>query len=256
VGLRRAALGQLVARQESLAEARRLGVLPSWASVDLRLRKLIAGQFAGSSARLRAELSREGLVMSDLRWRVRAELAREALEGRLGSRIEIGRAAVVTFYAKHKAALGRPDSRRVVGSLAEAGRLRLRLLHGTSFARLARRYSLDGMARRNGGLVTVFRGQAVAAFDRVVFSLGSGAISAPVHTPFGWHLIQALGGIEQGRQPTLAQAAPLIREQLRQLELQPAFSHFLDGLAVRWRRRVRYVSQVSACGSLRLAGRQ
>jgi len=60
-----------------------------------------------------------------------------------------------------------------------------------AFAELAKKYSQDPTAAKNGGDLGWFgRGQMVAAFDSAVFSMKPGQLSQPVRTSFGWHLIK------------------------------------------------------------------
>ncbi|HXF48595.1 MAG TPA: peptidylprolyl isomerase [Verrucomicrobiae bacterium] len=86
---------------------------------------------------------------------------------------------------------------------AEDEALRLRLqaqkaLDTTAFAALARQYSEDPTAGKNGGDLGWFvRGQMVPAFDSAVFALKPGELSQPVRTDFGWHVIKLWGKRKQ-----------------------------------------------------------
>jgi len=65
------------------------------------------------------------------------------------------------------------------------------LRKGADFAMAARRFSQDPGSRELGGSLDWFRrGQMVAEFERVAFSLRPGFISDPVESPFGYHIIQ------------------------------------------------------------------
>lgn len=58
------------------------------------------------------------------------------------------------------------------------------------FAALAREHSDDAGSRATGGdLGWITRGTMGDAFDAALFALGPGAVSAPVRTDFGWHVI-------------------------------------------------------------------
>jgi peptidyl-prolyl cis-trans isomerase SurA len=58
------------------------------------------------------------------------------------------------------------------------------------FAELARRYSKDGSANNGGELGWIYPGDTVPEFEKAMDALQPGQISAPVQSPFGWHLIQ------------------------------------------------------------------
>ena len=70
--------------------------------------------------------------------------------------------------------------------------LRERIAGGTDFAQLARLNSEDGTAARGGELGWVHPGDTVPEFEHAMNALKPGELSAPVRTPFGFHLIQVL----------------------------------------------------------------
>lgn len=61
---------------------------------------------------------------------------------------------------------------------------------GEDFADLARRFSDDGTRENGGDLGFIRRSDVVREFGNVAFSLNPGAVSAPVKTPYGYHLIK------------------------------------------------------------------
>lgn len=58
-----------------------------------------------------------------------------------------------------------------------------------NFAKLAKENSTDSLAENGGELGWFQKGQMVKEFEDVVFSLAKGAISEPILTKFGYHLI-------------------------------------------------------------------
>ena len=93
---------------------------------------------------------------------------------------------------------------------AQALAARERLLGGADFAALAKELSSDPGSKDNGGDLGFFeRGQMVPEFDQAAFDLEPNAVSAPVKTSFGYHLIR----MEERRE---AQPAELdaVRDQL------------------------------------------
>ncbi|MGE5096008.1 MAG: peptidylprolyl isomerase [Betaproteobacteria bacterium] len=71
-------------------------------------------------------------------------------------------------------------------------RLRQRIVGGEDFAEVARLNSEDASASKGGDLGWVAPGDTVPEFERAMNALKTGEVSEPVHTPFGWHLVQVL----------------------------------------------------------------
>jgi len=88
--------------------------------------------------------------------------------------------------------------------------LKERLENGGNFEELARQYSEDGTASKGGDLGWVNPGDTVPEFEKVMNILKPGEISNPVHSPFGWHLIQV---IERRSQDMTKDAARLKARQ-------------------------------------------
>jgi peptidyl-prolyl cis-trans isomerase D len=69
--------------------------------------------------------------------------------------------------------------------------LATRIAGGTAFAALAADQSADtGSKNKGGDLGWIKRGQMVPRFEEALFALAPGAVSGPVETEFGWHLIK------------------------------------------------------------------
>jgi peptidyl-prolyl cis-trans isomerase SurA len=68
--------------------------------------------------------------------------------------------------------------------------LKERLDNGADFAELARLHSTDLSAAKGGDLGWLYQGDTVPEFERAMDALKVGAVSEPVRSPFGWHLIQ------------------------------------------------------------------
>lgn len=75
-------------------------------------------------------------------------------------------------------------------ALSKAKEIKARLDAGANFAQLARKES-DGPSAKDGGSLGVFRrGTMAPAFEATAFGLSEGAISDPVETQFGYHIIR------------------------------------------------------------------
>ncbi len=85
----------------------------------------------------------------------------------------------------------------LVGSEAEARRIRNELVAGSDFAKLADKYSLDKSSAKRGGKMPAHpRGPQVAPLgnlpelDAAIFALEAGELSQPIHTSKGWHIVR------------------------------------------------------------------
>lgn len=84
------------------------------------------------------------------------------------------------------------DARRKLEQLRE------RIENGADFAAVARANSDDpGSAANGGDLGWISPGQTVPEFERAMNELAVNALSEPVRSPFGYHLIQVLGRRQQ-----------------------------------------------------------
>jgi len=73
----------------------------------------------------------------------------------------------------------------------QAHEILAKLKQGESFEDLAKQYSTDEASKDNGGDLGYFgRGEMVAEFEEVAFSLKPGETSKPVKTQFGYHIIK------------------------------------------------------------------
>lgn len=81
----------------------------------------------------------------------------------------------------------------LVKDQAAAERLYERVRKGESFASLAHQYSTCPSKSKGGDLGWFSEGQMVASFEAAVRKMSVGAISRPVRTQFGWHIIKKTG---------------------------------------------------------------
>lgn len=101
---------------------------------------------------------------------------------------------------------------------ARAEELRARIATGESFAALAREYSDDKGSAQDGGELGFFgRGVMVGPFEDTVFTMKKGEISAPVRTPFGWHIIE-LEDIKPGSKRPFGDVRASLGEEYRKTQ--------------------------------------
>jgi len=84
-----------------------------------------------------------------------------------------------------------PDSVAKARAFQLAESLLVVLRHGTDFASVAKRFSVDTASREQGGELGWFRrGVMFKSFEDAAFRLRPGEISEVVETPFGYHIIK------------------------------------------------------------------
>ena len=104
-------------------------------------------------------------------------------------------------------------------------RLRERIVGGAKFEDLARVNSEDATSVKGGDLGWISPGDTVPDFERAMDKLALNEVSAPVRTPFGWHLIEVLGRRKQDI--TLERRREQARQALRQRKSEEQFQEFV-----------------------------
>ncbi len=236
--LQQSALQYLVQREELAQEADRLGVRVTEEAVERRLQQVKKQFFDGSDARFRRALKAQGVTEEGFRHELRGQLLADALFEKVSAEVTVTEADIAAYYQTHRREYSRPATRRVRHILVKtrklAAELVARLKAGADFAELAKRYSTDPGSKSLGGRLTVQQGQSVAPFDKVAFSLPTGALSRPVKTEYGWHVIQALGPVKPARTTPLAEVRASIRQLLLQQRRAEAVSSWLEEVRKRY----------------------
>jgi foldase protein PrsA len=176
-------------------------------------------------------LKSRGLSEDDVHSALREQII---LDKALAKDVNIKPSAIADYFNKNRVSFDKPEqvtARHIlVPNLAMAQKVEADLKAGKSFADEATQYSTDPGSKVKGGELGTFkRGQMVPAFDKVAFSLPVNQISAPVKSPFGYHIIQ-VEAIIPAQKATLASATPQITETLRQQQESPLIQPFLQGL--------------------------
>jgi foldase protein PrsA len=176
-------------------------------------------------------LKARNLTEDDVKQALREQVI---LDKALANQVNITPAQVKQYFDKNHAAFDKPEQVQarhiLVSDLATANKIEALLKQGKNFSDLAKQYSIDPGSKDKGGELGWFRrGQMVPAFDKVAFTLPVGAISQPVKSPFGYHIIQ-VEGRQPGQHATLANSTERITELLRQQQEAPLIQGFLQQL--------------------------
>ncbi len=144
--------------------------------------------------------------------------------------VAVGEEEIQEYYESHLAEFEKPKTvkaRHILVRLAQdapadsiekarkkALEIRKTAIEGKDFAELAKQHSDDPGSKEDGGNLGEFRKEdMLPAFSEAAFSMQEGAISEPVRTQFGFHIIK-LEKINEAEQPSLQQASDRIRTKL------------------------------------------
>ena len=223
----------LVQRAEIQEQASQQGIDISNARVDQEIAKYKKQFYGGSDARYEKAVKQQGLTDEQAREEIRAQLVSQALFKKITSSVKVSDADIKAYYNSHKSQYGQSESRDVrhilVPTKSLADSLYAQLKAGANFAKLAKRYSKDPGSAANGGKLTVSKGQTVPEFDKTAFSLKTGALSPPIKTQYGYHIIQALSAIKPATTtPLNATLRASIKQQLGQQRKNDKMTKWLD----------------------------
>jgi parvulin-like peptidyl-prolyl isomerase len=222
----------LVQQSEVEEQAKKLGVDVGDDKVDKEIARYKKQFYGGSDSRYEKAVKQQGLTDEQARDAIRQQLISQALFKKVTGDVKISDADIKQYYNTHKTQYVQPESRDVrhilVPKKALADSLYQQLKGGANFAKLAKQYSKDPGSAANGGKLTVSKGQTVPAFDKTAFSLKTGQLSQPVHTQYGYHIIQALSAIKQAKTTSLAQVRASIKQQLSQQKKNDKITKWLE----------------------------
>jgi peptidyl-prolyl cis-trans isomerase C len=201
--LRQAALDALIDKELLWQEALRRGVVISDATVQSQVDQ--TRQAMGGAQVFARRLEDAGFDEAAYIEYTRRDLAAQQVFSELTRVDAPDEQQVRAFFEEHRAEMNRSEEIQVrhilikVPQGAEAStvataRLRLeamrkKISEGADFASVARSDSEDASASQGGDLGYFPRGRMLPEFEAAAFALAPGAISEPVRTAVGWHLI-------------------------------------------------------------------
>jgi foldase protein PrsA len=240
------ALAYLVQESELEQKGKDIGVQVSDADVDKQIAQIKQQYFGGDEKKFEQQLKAQGFTLPLLKIYQRGNLLSNKLYKKVTSTVNVTDADIQKYYSDNKAQYQTPASRDVrhilVSSKKQADDLEHQLKSGGSFAALAKKYSKDTLSAVKGGKLTIEKGKTVPEFDKEAFSLKTNEISPPVHTQYGWHIIQALSAVKAAKTQPLKDVKPQIRQNLLQTKKTDAFQKWLDGVKKDFEKSVSYAA--------------
>jgi peptidyl-prolyl cis-trans isomerase C len=157
------------------------------------LERWINGELLYQEA-LRRGLQRSATIKERVRAAEKSILIAELIQQELIERVQITEEETREYYLAHQDDFTRKAdevraSQILVATLDEARRIRAEIEAGGDFPRLAQKYSVDPTAEQGGDLGYFSREDVLQEVAKAAFSLSPGAISQPVKSEFGYHLI-------------------------------------------------------------------
>jgi parvulin-like peptidyl-prolyl isomerase len=243
--LQDSAMQYLVQQSELEQKLSDLGLKPvTEADVDKKLAEIKKQFFGGKESTYQAQLKAQGFTEEQLRQDIRANLLSEKLYNEVTKDTKVTDADITKYYNENKATYTQQASRDVrhilVNNKKLADTLETQLKNGGNFAALAKKYSKDPGSAANGGKLTISKGQTVPEFDKAAFDLKKNELSKPIHTTYGWHIIQALSDVKPAKVTPLADVKETIRQSLVSKKKTEAMTKWLDGVKKDFSKDVRY----------------
>jgi parvulin-like peptidyl-prolyl isomerase len=244
--LRNQAVQFLVQREQFEQEAENLDVEVTEKQVDARLEQIQKQYFGGDKAKFEKQLKDQGITEKQVRNDIRSQIISEKIFEQVTGDVKVTDAEIEAYYTKNKAQYSQPESRDVrhilVKTKSQADDLYAQLQGGADFAALAKKFSEDTGSKANGGKLTISKGQTVAPFDQTAFQLKKNAISKPVKTEFGYHIIQPLSDKKAAKVTPLSEVKASIKQQLQQTEKNEAMTKWVDDLKKDYKDKVSYAT--------------
>lgn len=220
-------LDQLITEKLIDLELKKAGGTVTDADVNAEIAKLKT-RFGGDTG-LNQALQSNGMTMDQLKDNVLMQLKLEKI---LGKDVKTDDATLQKYFQDHTSDF---DKRKVharhilVATEAEAKAIKAQLDKGGDFAAIAKAKSADTTNKDQGGdLGTFGHGEMDSAFEKVAFALKVNEISQPVHTQYGWHVIQMLG--VTGDAPTFENSKNDVKEAVISQAVGTQYSTWMQAL--------------------------
>jgi parvulin-like peptidyl-prolyl isomerase len=213
-------------------EAAKMGVKVTDAQVESTLNQAIKTNYKGSKAKFEADLRKNHFTEQAVKDQIRANLIDQELYTAIIASVSVSQKDIENYYNAHKSSyhvdVSRTSSHILVKTKAQADSIYKQLQQGANFAKLAKKYSTDtGSAKKGGDLGVQAKNSLVKPFADVLFKLKTGTYSKPVHSQFGWHIIEATGPIIAPHYQSLKSASSTISQTLSQTAQQNAVTNWI-----------------------------
>jgi parvulin-like peptidyl-prolyl isomerase len=229
---------------EALLEdrARDLDLITTDKEVEDQIRHLKEQNKVTTDEEFEKALASSGLTIEKLRDQFKRTLTLQRVVGReVNSKVDLSDDALRLEYEREKEKWRIPEkahlyeiliSRSVDAAGAGTAEKRAReaadaLKAGTKFEVVVKEYSDGSTKNRGGDLGWVARGELVPEIDRAVFSLPVGAVSDPISTKFGWHLVKVVEKSPVSYKPFSEVKGEILKKE-QESQFQKRLAEYLD----------------------------
>jgi parvulin-like peptidyl-prolyl isomerase len=222
----------LVQQAETLTEARKLGITVTDAEVQAQVEQTIKKCCGGSQTSYLTTLKQQGLTDQEVRDNARSTLYGQKLAAKLTQGITVSAAAIKAYYSSHPSSFVTPPSRKVryilLGKNGAALAVTLeKQLTGAgrqAWCTAAKKYSQDPSTAKKCGEASFSKGQTVAEFDKVLFSLATNQVDKVNSTQYGWFVLEPTAAATPQTVTPLAKAVKQIKSTLLGQKKQAAIT--------------------------------
>jgi foldase protein PrsA len=209
----------LVEQQVVLNAAAKDKITVTDAEVQSQL-QAIAAQYGGTQ-KMYAAAKKAGMDPAQLKTYIKNSLSGQKLYQKIIGNVAPTTAQMQAYYKAHKSTFDQPATRTVrhvlVKTKAEALKVQALLAADNTTAnwiKVAKKYSIDTGTKSSGGnLGPIHKGQMVKPFENAAFAAKLDTVSAPVHSQYGWHVLEVTK-ITPAKKSTFASAEASIKSTL------------------------------------------
>ncbi|MDO5302184.1 MAG: peptidylprolyl isomerase [Tissierellia bacterium] len=226
--LRENTLANLVQMEIIRQDAEKAGITVDDQQVEEQLNMTV--EMYGGEEAFTESLEAQGFTMEKYREFLANSLFVNAYTDQKVKDLEPTEEELNSYYEEHKAEFETVDADHIlVETEEEALEVKKALDEGADFTELAKEKSTEPGAKESGGALGTFgRGQMVPEFEEAVFAMEEGAISEPVKTEFGYHIIK-LNKIN-GSSETLEDESDEVKEQVKATVTQTKLTEYVSKL--------------------------
>jgi peptidyl-prolyl cis-trans isomerase SurA len=228
---------------EALLEdrARDLDLTTADAEVEDQINRLKEANKVTTEEDFARALAASGLTPDRLRDQLRKTLTVQRVVGReVNSKVDLSDDALRLIYEREKDTYRVPEKAHLAEILISKGEDPAEtqkkakeasdlLKGGAKFETVVAQYSDGSTKSRGGDLGIVTKGELTAEIDKAVFSLPVGAVSDPIGTKFGWHLVKVVDKVPPTYKPFSEVRADILKRE-QETQFQKKLADYLDKL--------------------------